>query len=178
MCISLDRNIQSYATQLAYQAMKTKEAASVSIVVMNPKNGEVMAMVNVPEFDLNDPYNLERFLNLTTAAKTIEGEEQNSVSTNSIDADSLTEEERMNYLNSMWRNGCINDTYEPGSVFKIITAAAGLEEKVITSDSTFSCPGFIVVEDRKIRCHKTAGHGDQTFLQGTMNSCKPEAEKW
>lgn len=149
LCISLDRNIQSYATQLAYQAMKTKEAASVSIVVMNPKNGEIMAMVNVPEFDLNDPYNLN------------------------VDESSLSEEEKMNMLNSKWRNGCINDTYEPGSIFKIITSAAGLEEDVVDVDSGFSCPGFIVVEDRKIRCHKTAGHGGQSFLEGTMNSCNP-----
>jgi len=149
LCISLDRNIQSYATQLAYQAMKTKEAESVSIVVMNPQNGEIMAMVNVPEFDLNDPYNLN------------------------VDSSVLSEEERMNKLNSMWRNGCINDTYEPGSVFKIITSAAGLEEEVVSVDSGFSCPGFIVVEDRKIRCHKTAGHGGQSFLEGTMNSCNP-----
>ncbi len=149
LCISLDRNIQSYATQLAYQAMKTKEADSVSIVVMNPKNGEIMAMVNVPEFDLNDPYNL------------------------GVDESSLSEEEKMNMLNSKWRNGCINDTYEPGSIFKIITSAAGLEEDVVDVDSGFSCPGFIVVEDRKIRCHKTAGHGGQSFLEGTMNSCNP-----
>ena len=153
LCISLDRNIQSYATQLAYQAMKTKEAASVSIVVMNPKNGEIMAMVNVPEFDLNDPYNLN------------------------VDESSLTEEEKMNMLNSKWRNGCINDTYEPGSIFKIITSAAGLEEDVVDVDSGFSCPGFIVVEDRKIRCHKTAGHGGQSFLEGTMNSCNQVALK-
>lgn len=149
LCISLDRNIQSYATQLAYQAMKTKEADSVSIVVMNPKNGEIMAMVNVPEFNLNDPYNLN------------------------LDTSLLSEEEKMNMLNSMWRNGCINDTYEPGSIFKIITSAAGLEEDVVDVDSGFSCPGFIVVEDRKIRCHKTAGHGGQSFLEGTMNSCNP-----
>lgn len=149
LCISLDRNIQSYATQLAYQAMKTKEADSVSIVVMNPKNGEIMAMVNVPEFNLNDPYNLN------------------------VDTSLLSEEEKMNMLNSMWRNGCINDTYEPGSIFKIITSAAGLEEDVVDVDSGFSCPGFIVVEDRKIRCHKTAGHGGQSFLEGTMNSCNP-----
>lgn len=149
LCISLDRNIQSYATQLAYQAMKTKEADSVSIVVMNPKNGEIMAMVNVPEFDLNDPYNLN------------------------VDESSLSEEDKMNLLNSKWRNGCINDTYEPGSIFKIITSAAGLEEDVVNVDSGFSCPGFIVVEDRKIRCHKTAGHGGQSFLEGTMNSCNP-----
>jgi len=175
LCISLDRNIQSYATQLAYQAMKTKEADSVSIVVMNPQNGEVMAMVNVPEFDLNDPYNLEPILSRQIAAQETEGTEENgeSVLKTTIDADLLSEEERINYLNNMWRNGCINDTYEPGSVFKIITAAAGLEEGVISTDSTFSCPGYIVVEDRKIRCHKTAGHGGQSFLEGTMNSCNP-----
>ena len=149
LCISLDRNIQSYATQLAYQAMKTKEADSVSIVVMNPKNGEIMAMVNVPEFDLNNPYELN------------------------VEDSTLSEEARMNMLNSMWRNGCINDTYEPGSIFKIITSAAGLEEDVVSVDSGFSCPGFIVVEDRKIRCHKTVGHGGQSFLEGTMNSCNP-----
>ena len=148
LCVSIDRNIQSYATQLAYQAMKTKEADSVSIIVMNPQNGEVMAMVNVPEFNLNEPYTLP-------------------VSTE------MTEEERMNRLNNMWRNGCINDTYEPGSIFKVITAAAGLEEEVVSVDSGFSCPGFIVVEDRKIRCHKTQGHGAESFLQGTMQSCNP-----
>lgn len=169
LCISLDRNIQSYATQLAYQAMKTKEADSVSIVVMNPQNGEIMAMVNVPEFNLNDPYNLDHFLEMTTKENAV-ADEENTVVTNT---DSLSEEERMNMLNSMWRNGCINDTYEPGSIFKIITSAAGLEENVVDVDSGFSCPGFIVVEDRKIRCHKTAGHGGQSFLEGTMNSCNP-----
>lgn len=171
LCISLDRNIQSYATQLAYQAMKTKEAESVSIVVMNPQNGEVMAMVSVPEFDLNNPYDLEHYLEITQ--KKSEDTDAGQVQTQQdIDVDSMSEEQRMNLLNSMWRNGCINDTYEPGSVFKIITAAAGLEEGVITPDSPFSCPGFVVVEDRKIRCHKTAGHGAQTFLEGTKNSCK------
>ena len=169
LCISLDRNIQSYATQLAYQAMKTKEADSVSIVVMNPKNGEIMAMVNVPEFNLNDPYNLEHFLEMTGEKNKAEDAE-NTIETN---ADTLSEEERMNLLNSMWRNGCINDTYEPGSIFKIITSAAGLEENVVDVDSGFACPGYIVVEDRKIRCHKTAGHGGQSFLEGTMNSCNP-----
>ena len=150
LCISLDMNIQSYATQLAKQAMATKEADSVSILVMNPQNGELLAMVNVPEFDLNNPYELP------------EGT-----------GDSVTQEEKQNLLNQIWRNGCINDTYEPGSTFKIITAAAGLEEGVVTPESTFSCPGFIIVDDRKIRCHKTAGHGAETFVQGTMNSCNP-----
>ncbi len=150
LSISMDLNIQSYATQLAKQAYETKCADSVSIVVMNPKNGEILAMVNVPEFDLNSPYELP------------EGT-----------ADTISSEEKQNILNGIWRNGCINDTYEPGSTFKIITAAAGLEEGVVTPSSTFSCPGFIVVDDRKIRCHKVAGHGGQDFTHCMMNSCNP-----
>lgn len=151
LCISMDMNIQSYATQLAVQAKAAKEADSVSILVMNPQNGEIYAMVNVPEFDLNNPYELP------------EG----------TDETGLTAEEKQNLLNAIWRNGCINDTYEPGSTFKIITAAAGLEEKVVTTASTFNCPGFIVVDDRKIRCHKIAGHGTQDFTHCMMNSCNP-----
>lgn len=147
--ISMDMNIQSYATQLAAQAMETKQAKSVSIIVMNPQNGEILAMVNVPEFDLNSPYELT------------ETEE------------ALSAEDKQNALNAMWRNGCINDTYEPGSTFKIITAAAGLESGAVTPESTFSCPGFAVVEDRKIRCHKAGGHGSQDFVHATMNSCNP-----
>lgn len=150
LCISLDSNIQEYATQLAMQTMATKEADSVSIIVMNPQNGEIMAMVNVPEFDLNNPYELQN-----------------------ENADQVLEKDKQNALNQMWRNSCINDTYEPGSVFKIITAAAGLEEKVVTEEDQFSCPGYVVVEDRRIRCHKVAGHGSETFVQGTMNSCNP-----
>lgn len=150
LCISMDMNIQSYATQLAVQAMAAKEADSACILVMNPKNGEIYAMVNVPEFDLNNPYALP------------EGT-----------SDAITAEEKQNILNGIWRNGCINDTYEPGSTFKIITAAAGLEEGVITKESSFSCPGFIVVDDRKIRCHKIAGHGTQDFTHCMMNSCNP-----
>lgn len=153
--ISMDMNIQSYATQLAYQAMETKEAQSVSIIVMNPQNGELLAMVNVPEFDLNNPYELPKEV---------------SVSANGGE---LSSEEKQDLLNAMWRNGCINDTYEPGSTFKIITAAAGLESGVVTPESTFSCPGFIVVEDRKIRCHKVGGHGAENFVLATMNSCNP-----
>jgi len=145
---TLDINIQSYATQLAKQAMETKSAESVSIIVMNPNNGEIYAMVNVPEFDLNDPFTLPEDIEVP------EGGEQDA-------------------LNRMWRNGCINDTYEPGSTFKIITAAAALEEGVVTPETPFFCPGYVVVEDRRIRCHKIAGHGSQTFLQGTMNSCNP-----
>ena len=151
--LSLDMNIQSYAQQLALQAMKTKEAQSVSIIVMNPKNGEIMTMVNLPEFNLNEPF--------TLSEETLEANPD------------LTEKQRQDLLNRMWRNGCINDTYEPGSTFKIITAAAALEEGVVTTQSTFSCGGAIIVEDRRIRCHKRTGHGSQTFVQGTMNSCNP-----
>ncbi len=159
--ISMDMNIQSYATQLAMQAMETKEADSVSIIVMNPQNGELLAMVNVPEFDLNKPYELsEEMLLSVTGGDASAG-------------DALTQEEKQTLLNAMWRNGCINDTYEPGSTFKIITAAAGLESGVVTPQSTFSCPGFIVVEDRKIRCHKVSGHGAEDFVHATMNSCNP-----
>ena len=147
---SLDYNIQSYATQLAIQACATKEAESVLILVMNPKNGELYACVNVPEFSLNEPYVLG-----------VEEEEK------------MTAELKQDALNRMWRNGCINDTYEPGSTFKIVTAAAGLEAGVVTPESGFSCPGFIVVDDRRIRCHKTTGHGSQTFTQCMMNSCNP-----
>ncbi|MCM1045338.1 MAG: penicillin-binding transpeptidase domain-containing protein [Candidatus Gastranaerophilales bacterium] len=148
--ISIDHNIQAYATQLAEQAYAAKEADGVSIIVMNPQNGEIYAMVNVPEFDLNNPYELP------------EGT-----------AETISVEEQQNLLNGIWRNGCINDTYEPGSTFKIITAAAALEEGVVTPEDQFSCPGFIVVDDRKIRCHKTAGHGAENFVKATMNSCNP-----
>ena len=149
--VSLDMNIQSYATQLARQVMETKEAERVSILVMNPQNGEIMAMADVPEFDLNNPYELP------------EG----------TDTENLTQEQKQELLNRMWRNGCINDTYEPGSTFKIITAAAGLEGGVVTTEDRFSCPGFIMVEDRRIRCHKIAGHGSENFVEATMNSCNP-----
>lgn len=148
---SLDVNIQSYAAQLAMQALETKQAQSVSIIVMNPQNGEIKAMVNVPEFDLNHPYTLPEELE---------------------EAD-LDSGERQKLLNAMWRNGCINDTYEPGSTFKTVTAAAALEEGVVTVNDTFSCPGYVMVEDRRIRCHKIAGHGAENFVQATMNSCNP-----
>lgn len=156
LTLTLDMNIQSYATQLAEQAMEAKEADSVSIIVMNPGNGEILAMVNVPEYDLNDPFNLERVYGVKT------GEMLAAVSGNSMEA-----------ANRMWRNGCINDTYEPGSTFKIITAAAGLDSRVVTMEDQFSCPGYCIVEDRKIRCHKTQGHGAESFLTATMNSCNP-----
>lgn len=149
--ISIDINIQEYATQLAMQAMETKEADSVSILVMNPQNGEIYAMANVPEFNLNDPFTLP----------------------DTVETEGLTDKQKQDLLNKMWRNGCINDTYEPGSTFKIVTAAAGLEEGVVTTNDNFSCPGYIVVEDRRIRCHKAGGHGGQDFIHATMNSCNP-----
>lgn len=160
--ISIDRNIQEYSTQLAEQACATKEADSVYIIAMDPRNGEILAMVNYPEFDLNDPYTLPELT---------EWKEDGSIAV--VDTSTLTAEQKQEKLNAMWRNGCINDTYEPGSTFKIITAAAGLEERVVTTESTFSCPGFIIVDDRKIRCHKIGGHGTQTFVQCMQNSCNP-----
>ncbi|MDO4331068.1 MAG: penicillin-binding transpeptidase domain-containing protein [Eubacteriales bacterium] len=168
--ISMDVNIQQYATQLANQVMKAKEAQSVSILVMRPDNGEILAMVDVPEYNLNDPFTLsDAFLELNTP-ETTEEETDGEVSAS---GDGLTEQEKQDLLNRMWRNACINDTYEPGSAFKIITASAALEEGVVTEEDTFSCPGFIVVDDRKIRCAKVGGHGAETFVQGTMNSCNP-----
>ena len=149
LTVSLDVNIQKYAEQEAYQVMEKKGAKAVSVIVMNPRNGEIYAMVNVPEFDLNDPFTLN------------------------VESGGLTGTELQDARNKMWRNRCINDTYEPGSTFKIITAAAGLEAGVVHLDDRFSCPGFRIVEDRKIRCHKIGGHGGETFLQGAMNSCNP-----
>ncbi|MCI9307607.1 MAG: peptidoglycan glycosyltransferase [Lachnospiraceae bacterium] len=149
--ISLDYNIQLYAQQAALKALEQKQATYVSILVMNPKNGEIYACVNVPEFDLNDPFTLNV----------------------DVDTSSLTEQQKQDLLNQMWRNQSINDTYEPGSTFKTITAAAALEKGVVTLKDTFSCPGFRMVEDRKIRCHKVGGHGAETFVQGIENSCNP-----
>ena len=160
--ISIDRNIQEYAAQLAEQACATKEADSVYIIAMDPRNGEILAMVNYPEFDLNDPYTLPELT---------EWKEDGSIAV--VDPSTLTAEQKQEKLNAMWRNGCINDTYEPGSTFKIITAAAGLEAGVVHLDDRFSCPGFRIVEDRKIRCHKIGGHGTQTFVQCMQNSCNP-----
>ncbi|WP_320937817.1 peptidoglycan D,D-transpeptidase FtsI family protein [Enterocloster lavalensis] len=160
--VSLDVNIQKYAEQLAYQVLEKKNAKAVSIIVMNPQNGEIMAMVNAPEFNLNDPFTLDQ--NLRSEALRQQAAERSP----NLDAAG-----RQDLLNKMWRNRCINDTYEPGSTFKIITAAAGLEAGVVKLTDQFSCPGFRVVDDRKIRCHKVGGHGGETFLQGAMNSCNP-----
>ena len=159
--ISLDVNIQKYAEQLAYQVLEKKNAKKVSIIVMNPQNGELMAMVNVPEFNLNDPFTLNQNLRSQSLQEMAAGNQ------------GATGAGKQELLNQMWRNTCINDTYEPGSTFKIITAAAGLESGVVKLTDQFSCPGFRVVEDRKIRCHKVGGHGAETFLQGAMNSCNP-----
>ena len=149
--ISLDYNIQSYCEQAALKVMEEKQAEAVSILLMNPQNGEIYAMVNVPEFNLNEPYELNT----------------------GVDEESLTDEELQDALNQMWRNRCINDTYEPGSIFKIITSSACLEEGVVSLEDTFFCPGYRVVEDRRIRCHKVGGHGQETFVQGIQNSCNP-----
>ena len=149
--VSLDYNMQAYCQQAAENVMEEKQAEAVSILLMNPQNGEIYAMVNVPEFDLNNPYELNT----------------------GMDEDSLTDEELQDQLNQMWRNRCINDTYEPGSTFKIITSSACLEEGVVSLDDTFVCPGYRIVEDRKIRCHKVGGHGQETFVEGIQNSCNP-----
>ena len=147
---SLDVNIQSFAQQAAQKVMKAKKAKSVRIVMMNPQNGEIYALVNVPEFDLNDPYTLN-----TTSSK------------------NMSDKKKQEALNGMWRNACVSDTYEPGSTFKVIVAASALEAGVVKLEDTFHCPGFKVVEDRRIRCHKTTGHGSETFVQGVQNSCNP-----
>lgn len=160
--ISLDVNIQKYAEQLAYQVLEKKNAKAVSIIVMNPQNGELMAMVNVPEFNLNQPFTLDQ--NLRSQSLRDEAQARGTGQDPAVKQDQL---------NKMWRNRCINDTYEPGSIFKIITAAAGLESGVVKLTDQFSCPGFRVVEDRKIRCHKAGGHGSEDFLHGVMNSCNP-----
>lgn len=147
---TIDINIQKYAEQAAQKVYKSKQAKRVSVILMNPQNGEIYAMVNVPEYNLNEPYKL----NYKKTTK-------------------MTDKEMQDALNMMWRNFCINDTYEPGSTFKTVTAAAALEENVVKVDDTFNCPGFRVVEDRKIRCARTTGHGTETFRQGIMNSCNP-----
>lgn len=174
LVISMDVNIQQYATQLAEQVMRAKEAESVSILVLRPDNGEVLAMVDVPEYDLNDPFTLSQpILDAWQQQKEEQEDEKEEQEDTNASADAMTEQEKQDLLNRMWRNACINDTYEPGSAFKIITASAALEEGVVKEEDTFSCPGFIVVDDRKIRCAKVQGHGAETFVQGTMNSCNP-----
>ena len=150
LTISMDCNLQMYCEQTAQKVMLEKNADEVSVILMNPQTGEIFAMVNVPEYNLNEPFTL----NVETASD-------------------LKESEKQDLLNQMWRNACINDTYEPGSTFKIITTAAALEQGVVTVNDSFYCPGYKIVEDRRIRCHKTTGHGAETFTQGIMNSCNP-----
>ena len=165
---SLDVNIQMYAEQAAYQTMQKKNANRVSIIVMNPKNGEIYAMVNAPEFSLNEPFEL------VADGKNEDSETEEDISwKNEVQSHAASAQNKQALLNHMWRNPCLNDTYEPGSTFKIVTAAAGLEAGVVNLTDQFSCPGFRIVEDRKIRCHKVGGHGGETFLQGMMNSCNP-----
>lgn len=149
--ISLDASVQEYVQQAALKVMEEKQAERVSILLMNPQNGEIYACVNVPEFDLNEPFKLNT------------GE----------DTSGLSGEKKQDLLNRMWRNPCLNDTYEPGSTFKIITMSAGLEEGVVSADDHFFCPGYKIVEDRRIRCARRTGHGAETFVQGAQNSCNP-----
>lgn len=148
---SLDVDLQEFAQQAAMKVMEEKQAKRVSILLMNPQNGEIYACVNVPEFDLNDPFTLNTEENTGT----------------------LSEKQRQDLLNQMWRNPCLNDTYEPGSTFKIITMAAGLEEGVVSVNDRFYCPGYKLVDDRRIHCARRTGHGSQDFIQGAMNSCNP-----
>lgn len=150
--ISLDSNVQKYAMQIAENTMEAKQAERVEVLAMNPQNGEILAMVNVPEFDLNHPFDLS------------------TISGNTV---GLSEKKKQELLNGIWRNGCINDTYEPGSSFKIITAAIGLETGAVSTEDDFFCPGYKIVEDRKIKCHKIKGHGSENFVQAVMNSCNP-----
>ena len=152
---TLDVNIQKYATQLAWETMVKKEAKQVSIIVMRPDNGEILAMANVPEYNLNSPYELN-----------YEPDEEEA------------QKDKMDLLNNMWRNFCINDTYEPGSVFKMVTATAALETKVVSLSDSYTCSGSTLVGDRRIRCHKTTGHGTQDFTHTVMNSCNPAFIEW
>lgn len=152
---SIDINIQSYAQQLAQKTLEQKQAKSVSIIVMNPENGEILAMTNEPEYDLNNPYELNSDLLISSTGTS-----------------------KMDLLNNMWRNFCINDTYEPGSIFKMVTATVALETGSVTLNDHFTCGGSAIVADRKIRCHKTTGHGTQTFTQTVMNSCNPAFIEW
>ena len=178
--ISIDVNMQKYAEQAAIKVLKQKQAKRVSVVLMNPQNGEIYAMVNVPEYNLNDPYTLVNVEDLYVvpadegnSEETVQTTAKSDEKTEENKSGNLTEKEKQDALNNMWRNFCINDTYEPGSTFKLVTATAALEEGVVKLDDTFSCPGFRMVEDRRIRCHKVTGHGTETFKEGFMNSCNP-----
>ena len=187
--ISLDYNIQMYCEQAAKKVMEAKSADGVSMIVMKPDNGEILAMVNVPEFDLNDPFTLIDAGTETMAAAGESGQEpedteesekepedtegENAQEPEGTEKGKTKEETKQDLLNRMWRNPCINDTYEPGSVFKTITTAASFEEGVVSLNDHFFCPGYKMVEDRRIHCHKRTGHGSEDFTQGIMNSCNP-----
>ena len=177
LIISLDVNIQEFAQQSALKVMEEKQAERVSILLMNPQNGEIYACVNVPEFDLNDPFTLTDDLNmqLNESGITIPSEDHNEQSELAVQTASgkTNTERKQELLNQMWRNPCLNDTYEPGSTFKIITMAAGLEAGVVSPGDRFYCPGYKVVEDRRIHCAKRTGHGFQNFVEGAQNSCNP-----
>lgn len=166
LLLSLDANIQEFAQQAALKVMEEKQAERVSILLMNPQNGEIYACVNVPEFDLNDPFTLTDALQVQETAASQDSQIQKT--------DQKTETERkQDLLNQMWRNPCLNDTYEPGSTFKIITMSAGLEAGVVSANDRFYCPGYKLVEDRRIHCAKRTGHGAQNFVEGAQNSCNP-----
>lgn len=170
--VSLDYNIQMYCEQAAKKVMEAKSADGVSVIVMRPGNGEILAMVNVPEFDLNDPFTLIGGETTPSDAEKIETEETAAQPEGGAEGKGEGQN-KQDLLNQMWRNPCINDTYEPGSVFKTVTTAASFEEGVVTLNDHFFCPGYKMVEDRRIHCHKRTGHGSEDFTQGIMNSCNP-----
>ena len=173
LILSLDANIQEYAQQAALKVMEEKQAERVSILLMNPQNGEIYACVNVPEFDLNDPFTVNEDLQAKSDMREEQTIEKETEQTAAQMAAKTKSKRKQELLNQMWRNPCMNDTYEPGSTFKIITMSAGLEEGVVTPNDRFYCPGYTLVEDRRIHCAKRIGHGSQNFVEGAQNSCNP-----
>ena len=173
LILSLDANIQEYAQQAALKVMEEKQAERVSILLMNPQNGEIYACVNVPEFDLNDPFTLNEDLQAKLDMREEQTIEKETEQTAAEMAAKTKSKRKQELLNQMWRNPCMNDTYEPGSTFKIITMSAGLEAGVVTPNDRFYCPGYKLVEDRRIHCAKRIGHGSQNFVEGAQNSCNP-----
>ena len=173
LILSLDANIQEYAQQAALKVMEEKQAERVSILLMNPQNGEIYACVNVPEFDLNDPFTLNEDLQAKLDMREEQTIEKETEQTATQMATKTKSKRKQELLNQMWRNPCMNDTYEPGSTFKIITMSAGLEAGVVTPNDRFYCPGYKLVEDRRIHCAKRIGHGSQNFVEGAQNSCNP-----
>ena len=173
LILSLDANIQEYAQQAAVKVMEEKQAERVSILLMNPQNGEIYACVNVPEFDLNDPFTLNEDLQAKLDMREEQTIEKETEQTAAQMAAKTKSKRKQELLNQMWRNPCMNDTYEPGSTFKIITMSAGLEAGVVTPNDRFYCPGYKLVEDRRIHCAKRIGHGSQNFVEGAQNSCNP-----